>query len=117
MENVRNRRNVNVVCDPVKLKKLLAKPQLEDFHIINPDTVIVERVRAKVTLNKPIYTGFSVLDLSKVLMYDFHYNVIFKRYGANTKLLFTDTHSLCYCIATDDFYQDMVPFKEFLPSR
>ena len=93
---------------------MIAKPQLEDFHIINPETVIVEHTRKKVELNKPIYTGFCILGLSKVLMYEFHYRVVLKRYGTNAKLLFTDTDSLCYSVSTDDFYKDMVPFKDFL---
>ncbi|HRP37928.1 MAG TPA: hypothetical protein PLS50_09045, partial [Candidatus Dojkabacteria bacterium] len=58
-------------------------------------------------LDKPIIVGFSILELSKVLMYDFHYNTMKPRYGDNLKLLFTDTDSLCYEITTEDVYQDM----------
>jgi hypothetical protein len=94
MENVRKRRKVDQVSDAVKLKKLLAKQQLEQFVVVNEEVVMVERIRAKVTLNKPIYIGFTVLDVSKLLMFDFHYNVIAKRYGKNARLLFTDTDSL-----------------------
>ena len=54
MENVRKRRIIELVCDSVKLKKLLTKPQLEQFIIVNEDTVLVDRIRTKVTLNKPI---------------------------------------------------------------
>jgi hypothetical protein len=102
MENVRKRRKVDLVSDAGKLKKLLAKQQLQQFVIVNEEVVMVERIRAKVTLNKPIYIGFTVLDVSKLLMFDFHYNVIAKRYGKNARLLFTDTDSLCYHLATDD---------------
>jgi hypothetical protein len=73
-ENVRKRRKVDLVSDAVKLKKLLSKQQLEQFNIVNEEVVMVERIRAKVTLNKPIYIGFTVLDVSKLLMFDFHYN-------------------------------------------
>jgi hypothetical protein len=114
MENVRKRRKVDLVSDVVKLKKLLAKQQLEQFVIVNEEVVTVERIRAKVTLNKPIYIGFTVLDVSKLLMFDFHYNVIAKRYGKNARLLFTDTNSLCYHLATDDVYKDMLEYRHLL---
>jgi len=62
----------------------------------------------KILQNKPLYTGFVVLELSKVLMYQFHYEHILCQYGADrARLLFTDTDSLCYQIQTDDLYQDM----------
>ena len=107
MENVRGHSLVNLVSDPTKFLKMTSRPQIKHFKIINEDAVIVERVKAVVTLNKPIYTGFCILDLSKILMYDFHYNVIVKRYGDDARLLFTDTDSLCYHISTPDFYGDM----------
>jgi hypothetical protein len=82
------------VSDAIKLKKLLAKQRLEQFVIVNEEVVKVDRIRAKVTLEKPIYFGFTVLNVSKLLMFDFHYNVIAKRYGKNAWLLFTDNDSL-----------------------
>lgn len=69
--------------------------------------VAVERLRSKLVLRKPVYTGFTVLELSKVLMYDFHYHYIKVKYGPRTQLLFTNTDSLCYCIQTEDVYRDM----------
>jgi hypothetical protein len=107
MENVRNRKHIELVSDQLMAKKRIANPRLEQFRIINEDTVLIDRVRKEVTLNKPIYAGFSILDLSKVLMYDFHYNVIVERYGNAARLLFTDTDSLTYHICTDDVYRDL----------
>ena len=57
--------------------------------------------------NKPVYLGMSILDLSKSLMYDFHYNYIKNKYWDREKLLFTDTDSLAYEIKTKDFYKDI----------
>ena len=114
MENVRKHRNVDMVGDTTKLKKLLAKQQLEQFVIVNDDLVLVERNRSKVTLNKPIYIGFSVLDLSKTLIFDFHYNVMLERYGTDARLLFSDTDSLCYHVFTDDVYRDMLEYRHLL---
>ena len=58
-------------------------------------------------MNKPIYAGMCILDLSKLHMYDFHYNVIKRQYGNKAKLLFTDTDSLAYDIETPNVYADM----------
>ena len=63
--------------------------------------------KVNLKLNKPIYVGFSILEMSKVLMYRFHYEKIKARYGENAKPLFTDTDSLCYEIKTEDIYHDM----------
>src|SRR5437867_9253178 len=61
----------------------------------------------KIRWLKPTYIGFCVLELSKLLMYNFHYDYILKAYPNKAKLLFTDTDSLCYELHTDDAYADM----------
>ena len=63
--------------------------------------------KTEVYLNKPIYVGQTILDLSKTLMFDFHYNYIRDLFGDKAELLFTDTDSLMYLIQTEDFYQDI----------
>ena len=65
--------------------------------------------KTKLYFNKPVYLGMSILDLSKCLMYDFHYDYIKTKYEDNSKLLFSDTDSLDYEIKTKDFYEDINP--------
>ena len=65
--------------------------------------------KTKLYFNKPVYLGMSILDLSKSLMYDFHYKYIKIKHGDNAKLLFTNTDSLAYEIKTKDFYKDINP--------
>ncbi|CAC5426556.1 unnamed protein product [Mytilus coruscus] len=64
-------------------------------------------------LDKPVFVGCTILDLSKIIMYDFHYNMMTTRYASNLNLLFTDTDSLLYEIFTDDIYQDMKQFHDY----
>jgi len=106
-ENVRLRRNLHLVCSKLQEEKLVAKPTFKSFDIINKDLLLIEMLKCQVTLNKPIYTGFCVLELSKWLMYDFHYRYIKNRYEHNATLCFTDTDSLCYLIKTKDLYADI----------
>jgi len=63
--------------------------------------------KTELVFNKPVHLGMSILDLSKTLMYDFHYNYFKKKYGSKAKLLFTDTDSCCYEIETEDFFKDI----------
>ena len=58
-------------------------------------------------MNKPVYLGQAILDLSKTLMYEFHYDYMIPRYGDRLKLCYMDTDSLIYSIITEDFYKDI----------
>ena len=107
MENIRNRVDVELVNNRGAAEKLSAKPNFEHLTIFDENLVAVHMKRTKLTFNKPVYCGMAILDLSKSLMYDFHYGYILPKYGKNQKLLFTDTDSLCYEIQTEDFYKDI----------
>jgi hypothetical protein len=108
MENLRKRVNVKLVNDKAKLSKLIASPSFDSFRIFSEDLAAVNMKKTKLYLNRPIYVGFEILDLSKVLMYQFHYEYMKPMYGCDAKLLFTDTDSLCYEIKTNDIYQNML---------
>ena len=108
MENIRNRVNVKLVNTQERLRKLVAKPNLKSPpKIFSENLVSVHLKKTSLTMNKPVYLGMCILDLSKTIMYDFHYNYIKPKYGVKTKLLFTDTDSLMYEIETEDFYKDI----------
>ena len=106
IENLRKRVNVSLITDPDKLLKHSSKPTFVSCKIFNENLVAVHKIKETLTLNKPAYVGMSILDISKTLMYDFHYNYIKEKYGNNAELLFTDTDSLTYNIKTEDVYQD-----------
>ena len=72
-----------------------------------PARYTIHMKKTELVFNKPVYLGMCILDLSKTLMYDFHYNYIKRKYGDKAKLLFTDTDSLMYEIQTEDFYKDI----------
>ena len=107
MENIRNRVNVKLVNTEERLKKLTAKPNYKGCKIFKENLISVHMKKTSLTMNKPVYLGMCILDLSKTIMYDFHYQYIKPKYGAKAKLLFTDTDSLMYEIQTEDFYKDI----------
>ncbi|CAH3184930.1 unnamed protein product [Porites evermanni] len=111
MENIRKRVDVRQVTDQ-KLSKLVSKPTFVNSKIFNEDLVVVHKLKATLTLDRPAYVGICILDLSKTLMYDFHYNYIKSRYNNKAKLLFTDTDSLCYEIETRDVYKELWEDKQ-----
>ena len=104
MENLRKRVDVRLVTNEKKLDKLTSKPTYVSSKIFNENLMAVHKVKETLTLNRPAYVGICILDLSKTLMYDFHYNYIKKKYNNRASLLFTDTDSLK--IAAEDVYKD-----------
>ena len=76
------------------------------------DLVAIRKNKVTLTLNKPAYIGMCILELSKVLMYEFHYDYIKNKCGKKSRLLFTDTDSLMHEIKTEDVYEDFSNDKE-----
>ena len=89
-----------------KLDKLTSKPTFVSSKILNENLMAVHKVKEMVTLNRPAYVGMCILDLSKTLMHDFHYNYIKKKYNNRARLLLTDMDSLTYEIEAEDVYKD-----------
>ena len=112
MENIRKRVDVRLVTDEKKLLKLTSKPTYVSSKIFNENLVAVHKIKETLTLNRPAYVGMCILDLSKTLMYDFHYKYIKEKYGEKAKLLFTDTDSLTYEIEAKDVYKDFFKDKD-----
>ena len=111
MENVRKYKNVHLISSGRQHRLYTSKPQFKRFKIHSEDLVMVELEQTNVTLNKPIYCGFTVLELSNLHMYKFHYEVMKPRFEG-LKLCFTDTDSLLYAVATDNFYRDIECIKD-----
>ena len=108
IENIRKRQNVFLVDNRAKAAKLTCRPNFERATIFDRNLVAIHLKKTEVYFNKPVYVGEAILDLSKLLMFDFHYNYIQRKYSyKRAKLLFTDTDSLMYQINTDDFYADI----------
>ena len=106
MENLRKRVDVRLVTNGKKLDKLTSKPTFVSSKIFNENLMAIHKVKETLTLNRPAYVGMCILDLSKTLMYDFHYNYIKKKYNNRARLLFTDTDSLTYETEAEDVYKD-----------
>ena len=112
MENIRKRSNIYLETDPDHFLRQAAKPTYVSHKIFHDNLVALHMKKNFLKLDKLSYVGMCILDLSKVLMHDFHYNFIKAKYGDRARLLFTDTDSLCYHIITDDVYEDLYNHKD-----
>ena len=112
IENLCKQVDVRLVTNEKKLDKLTSKPTFISSKLFNKNLMAVHKVKEMFTLNRPAYVGMYILDLSKTLMYDFHYNYIKKKYNNRARLLFTDMDSLTYEIETEDVYKDFWSYKD-----
>ena len=107
LENIRNHKDIRLVNNRKSASMYANKPNFHHCTIFDESLISIHMKRTKLVLDKPIYLGFSILERSKQLMYEFHYNYIKTKYGDKARLLFTDTDSLMYEIETEDFYKDI----------
>ena len=107
MENVRNHRDIRVVTTDKRRSILASEPNYHSTKYISKDLLITEMRKVEVKMNKPIYLGQAILDISKTLMYEFWYDYIKQKYGDKARLCYTDTDSFVMYIKTEDFYKDI----------
>ena len=109
MENVREHKNIKLVNSERKRKMYASKVNYKNTVRFSDNFMAMNMRRNKVVMNKPVYLGLAILDLSKIEMYEFHYDYIKPKYGGAAKLMYTDTDSFVYHIKTEDIYKDIAP--------
>ena len=107
MENIRKHRDIKLVTTDNKRSKLVSEPIYHTINLISEDLSITEMKKTKVKMNKPIYLGLSILEISKILMYEFWYDYMKPKYNDNVRLCYMDTDSFIMNIKTNDFYKDI----------
>ena len=107
MENVRKHRDIRLVKSDKKINKLVSEPNFHTTKLIDNNLAIIEMRKVKVKMNKPIYLGLSILDISKITMYEFWYDYVKIKYQDRARLCYMDTDSFVVNIKTKDFYKDI----------
>ena len=111
MENLNKRVKVRLVNNAKDYKKYVSKPSFVSQKIFSKNFAAIHEIKPVLTLDKPIYVGFSILDLSKLSMHEFHYKYIEKKYYNCARFSFSNKDSLVYEIETDDVYIDFYKNK------
>ena len=104
MENVRKYRDIKLVTIDKKRNQLVSEPNYHATKCFPENLLAIEMKKIKVKMNKPVYLGLSVLEISNTLMYEFWYDYIKPKYRDNAKLCYMDTDSFIINIKTEDFY-------------
>ena len=107
MKNIRNHKDMKLVTNEQKYQKYVMKPNFKDGYPFSKELFAVEMGKTEITMNKPVYLGQAILDLSKTLMHEFHCDYMRPRYGSKVKLCYMDTDSFVYEIETKYFYRDI----------
>ena len=108
MENIRNHKDMKLVTRDKKYLKYFMKPNFKDGQPFSKNLFAVEIGKTEIKMNKPVYLGQTILDLSKTLMYDFTYNYMRPRYGSKVNLCYMGTDSFVCEIETEDLYRVIV---------
>ena len=107
MENIRKHKDIKLITIAKDYLKNVMKPNFKSGVLFGENMMGCEMDKVKVVMNKPVYLGQAILDLSKNVMYEFHYDYMLPKYGNDLKLCYMDTDSLVYRIETEDFYEDI----------
>ena len=114
MENVRNHRDIKIVTTDKPRSILASESNYHSTKYISKDLLIMEMKKTEVKMNKPIYLGQAILDLSKTPMYEFWYDYIKPKYGDKARLCYMGTGSFVMNIKTEEFYKDIASDVERL---
>ena len=107
MENIREHVDIKLVNSIKDLNKYAREPNMKNIKYFSGSLLATEMRKTEITMNKPVYLGQAILDISKTLMYEFYYEYMKPKYGNKVKLCYTDTDSFIMQIFTDDFYADL----------
>ena len=108
MENVSKHRDIKLATtDEKKKKKLVSEPNYPTAKHFSENLLVIEVKKTKVKLNKPVYLGMSILDITKTIMNEFWYDYIKPKYEDRAKVCYMDTDSFAIHIETEDFYKDI----------
>ena len=107
MENIREHVDIKLVNSIKDLNKYAREPNMKNIKYFSGSLLATEMRKTEITMNKPVYLGQAILDISKTLMYEFYYEYMKPKYGNKVKLCYTDTDSFIMHIFTDDFYADI----------
>ena len=107
MKNVGKYRDIKLVTTDKRRNQLVTEPNYHTTKWFSENLLAIEMKKAKVKMNKPIYLGLSILEISKKLMYKFWYDYMKPKFGDNVKLCYMDTDSFIIYIKTEDFYKDI----------
>ena len=107
MENIRKHRDIKLVTTDKKRSKLVSEPNYHTINYISDYLSIIEMKKIKAKMNKPIYLGLSILEISKILMYEFWYDYMKPKYNDSVKLCYMDTDIFIMNIKTENFYKDV----------
>ena len=107
MENIRNHKNIKLVTSKKKYKKYVVKPNFKDNRTFSKHLLTVEMRKTEIKMDRPVHLGQTILDLGKMLMYEFYYHYRRSKYGSKVRLCYMDTDSFVYKIQTKDFYNNI----------
>ena len=112
MENIRKHRNIRLIMNRESYLLIVMCPNFKSGVLFGESLMGCVMSKIKVVINKPVYLGQAILDLSKIVMYEFHYDYMIPKYNDNLQLCYMDTDSLVHRIKTEDFYADIVDDAE-----
>ena len=107
MENVRKHRDIKLVTTDQRRNQLVSEPKYHTTKWFSENLLAIEMNKTKVKMNRSVYLGLPILEISKTLMYEFWYNYVKPKYNDNVKMCYMDTDNFIMHIKTEDFYKDI----------